>query len=144
MSKSGISLRRGRATLNTEQRESEHDARFPRHPKCHLSTVPAQPHPAMALLQHTALLQPKHSHRTIAFTQNMQAFSVFASIRSRTLHHWPQRHNCTQRSSPGHGADRNQCTNHPHPLRGHQPAIEDTAAGAPPRSLKFLIEPMRW
>ena len=73
MSKSGISLRRGKATaLNTEQRESEHDARFPRHPKCHLSTVPAQPHHAMALLQHRALLQPKHSHRTIALTQNMQ------------------------------------------------------------------------
>ena len=79
----------GARPLSTQSNESQSMTRaFHAIQSGHLSTVPAQPHPAMALLQHTALLQPKHSHRTIAFTQNMQAFSVFASIRSRTLHHW--------------------------------------------------------
>ena len=53
------------------QRESERDAHFPRHPKRHVSTESAQPHSGTALLQHTAPLQPKHSHRIDAFTQNM-------------------------------------------------------------------------
>ena len=152
MSKSGISSRRGKATLNTEQRKSEHGARFPRHPKYHLSTVPAQPqstpcHGSAAAYSSTpAQTQPQDhhfhtEHGTCKHSASLQAYDQGPC----TTGQMPQRHSCTQRSSPGHGADHNQPTNHPHPLRGHQPAFEDTAAGAPPsRSLKLLIEPMRW
>ena len=66
------------ASHNTEQRESQRDTHFPRHPNHHVSTGSTQPHSGTALLQHTAPLQPKHSHRVDAFTQNRHTASLQA------------------------------------------------------------------
>ena len=122
-------------TLNTKQIELECDARFPRHPKWHVSTGSAQSHYRTALLQQTAPLQPKHSHRVVAFTQNMTSTQRPCKHTETTLHNWSQTHHCRLGPSPGHGVDQTKPTNHPCPLRGHQPATTDIRAAALPRSL---------
>ena len=63
----------GVGTLNTEQRKSECDTRFTRHPKCHASTGTAQSHHTSyhgsAAADSTTLAQTQP--QDLAFTQNM-------------------------------------------------------------------------